>query len=82
MAQPSDPQTQPVHTEIGSSSAETGSREAILCLSGGCAMLMFPGICDYRRVILILMKFRILILACCHVVPNASLVSKLFLFSL
>ena len=34
------------------------------------------------RVILILMKFRILILACCHVVPTASLVSKLFLFSL
>ena len=38
---------------------------------------------DYDiRVILILMKFRILILACCHVFPTASLVSKLFLFSL
>ena len=34
------------------------------------------------RVILILMKFRILILACCHVFPTASLVSELFLFSL
>ena len=33
-------------------------------------------------VILILMTFRILILACCHVVPTASLVSELFLFSL
>ena len=34
------------------------------------------------RVILILMKFRILILACCQVVLTASLVSELFLFSL
>ena len=35
-----------------------------------------------HRVILILMKFRILILACCQVVLTASLVSELFLFSL
>ena len=34
------------------------------------------------RVILILMKFRNWILACCHVFLTASLVSKLFLFSL
>ena len=34
------------------------------------------------RVILILMKFRILILACCQVVLTASLVSEQFLFSL